>query len=91
MPEGAVTVSVAKALPPLLNVVDAGMLQEMPVAAVQVKFTVPVNPLTDVRLIAAVLLLPAATATFEELGISVKSESGLEIGPPVFNVNAEGL
>ena len=78
------------ALPPVLKVVEAGMLQVTPEAATQVKFTVPENPLTDVRLMAVVLLLPAVTATFEVLGTSVKSESGLEMAPPLLRVKAEG-
>ena len=84
-------VSVAEVLPPFVNVAGEGREQVIPEAAEQVSATVPVNPLTDVRLTAAVLLLPAVTVTFEVLGMSVKSESGFEIGAPLFSVKADGL
>ena len=84
------TVRVADVLPPLVKLAGEGSEQERPEAAEQPSITGPVNPLTDVRLIAAVLLLPAVTGTLEELGTSVKSESGFKMGAPVLRVKAEG-
>jgi len=83
-------VSVALEVPPLLRVAEEGREQVTPADAAQLRLNVPANPLTDARLMVVVPLLPAVTGTLDELGIRVKSESGLAIAPPLFSVKAEG-
>jgi len=80
-------VSVDVPLPALARVTGLEMEQVTPVAAVQVKFTAPLKPFTDARLMVSVALLPAVTGTMVVFGVSVKSESGLETG---FSVVEDG-
>jgi hypothetical protein len=57
----------------------------------QVKLTAPANPLTEDRLIVSVPELPAVTGTMVVSGTMEKSESGLEMAPPLLSVVAEML
>jgi hypothetical protein len=88
-PDGALTVSVALEEPPLLRVAEDGREQETPADAAQERFSVPANPLTDARLMVVVPLLPTVTGTLDELGIKVKSDSGLVTA--LLSVKADGL
>lgn len=90
MPEGALIVRVAEVLPPLVKVALAGKEHVIPEAAVQVRLTVPEKPLTDARLIAVDPLLPAVTGTFDDAGMSVKSDNGFGTALPPLSVTADG-
>jgi len=87
-------VSVAVVLVPLLRVGAVGAIEQVtPAAAVQVRFTAPLKPFTEARLIVAVpLLAPPLTlmGTIVLCATSEKSESGFEIGLSLFSVTAEG-
>jgi hypothetical protein len=89
MPPVALTVRVAEELPPLVKVDGVGNEHVIPVAALQVRFTVPVNPFTEARLITVVPLLPALTGTLDDAGIMVKSESGFDVA--VLRIAEDGL
>jgi hypothetical protein len=77
------------ALPPLLKLSEDGMEQVTPVAALQLRLTVPLKPFSEATLIVAVPSLPAATGTIVLDGTSEKSASGFRIG--LLSVKAEGL
>jgi len=79
------------ALPLLVRVGLGATWQVTGLVAAQVRLTVPVKPLTEATLRVSVPLLPAVTGTMVVLGISEKSESGLENGLPLLRVTAEGL
>ena len=65
-------------------------VQVTPDAAVQVKFTAPLKPFTEERLMVSVPELPMVTGTTVVCGTMEKSESGLEIALPLFKVVADG-
>lgn len=73
-------VSVAVLLLPLVRVSEVGrIVQVMPVAAVQVRLTAPLKPFTDETLTVFVALPLTLIGTIVFAGVSVKSESGLEM------------
>ena len=74
---GAVTISVAAALPALANVAEAGIVQVHPVGTAQVRFTAPAKVFTDARLMVVDALLLAPTGMMAVLAISEKSASEL--------------
>lgn len=90
MPAGAVTVSVALALPPLVNTGFDVSEQVSGLAAEQLMLTVPANPLFDARLMMTVPVVdvPASMGTIVVSGTIEKSESGLAMG--LVSVNADG-
>jgi hypothetical protein len=92
VPDAALMVTAALPLPPLVKVSEeVESEQVMPAAAVHVRPTAPLNPFIEARFTVVDPLPPAVTGTMVESGISVKSESGFEIGAPPFSVTAEGL
>lgn len=79
---GALMVSVALVLEPLLNDSETGIEQVIPAAAVQVRLTAPEKPLFEVRVMGIVpLAAPPLTLSGSRVvfGTMPKSESGLEM------------
>ncbi len=76
---GAVTFSVAAALPPLVKVSELGIVHVHPVGALHVRLTAPANVFNDARLMVVDALAPEVTGRMVVFAISEKSASGLEI------------
>jgi hypothetical protein len=70
----------ALALPPLAKLSEVGAEQVKGASTEHVKFTPPLKPFADTRLITTLPPLPppAVTGTIVVSGTSVKSESGLD-------------
>jgi hypothetical protein len=92
VPDGTLTVSVDVALLLPLKLGFGEMEQLMGSTAAQLRFTVPVKPLTEATLMVSVPLLAPPLmlmGTMVVLGTRVKSASGFEIEAPPFSVNSE--
>ena len=86
-------VTVAVALPPAARVGALGEIWQLTFdSVVQLRFTAPLNPFTDARLMTSVAL-PGPPMTLMgrmvESGTSVKSKTGFEL--EVVITNADGL